>query len=388
MTQNPSEQPAGTPLSRSEKWTERMQERPVLISRHQRPKIVMPCDMAWNGLHILRQMLESEGAEVHLLPRYLDIGPLQDEGASKKQAEAIKAAKTEADLTPELKALRDKAAEAHRQMVTDYLAREQPDGVILPGNFYDIPPAEYGSKVVHPTTRLPPPADVRLATENMLFDYALALKEYAHDAKKPIIGVCGGMQLAIARTGGTIIQDLADAGYAPHATPFDATHPTFEELLYNPRAFMLNGLSHPLTEGGVSPQMCIVEPNSILSEAMKATDAHFEEDAPEPDRATPIGCHHHQGTTEELLGKDTPFIVVATAKPQNEAEAHLPPLVEVMELPRTSSNPTTLTHPFAIFVQHHMESGLGRYAPFLLENFVKSCKQTSHKEQTHASLER
>jgi len=70
-------------------------------------------------------------------------------------------------------------------------------GVVLSGG-EDIDPARYNA-ARHPATQKPKPA--RDATE-------LALVDAAHDARRPLLGICRGLQLLNVALGGTLVQDL------------------------------------------------------------------------------------------------------------------------------------------------------------------------------------
>lgn len=70
-------------------------------------------------------------------------------------------------------------------------------GVVLSGG-EDIDPAHYGA-ARHAATQKPKPE--RDATE-------LALVEAARDARRPLLGICRGLQLLNVALGGTLVQDL------------------------------------------------------------------------------------------------------------------------------------------------------------------------------------
>jgi putative glutamine amidotransferase len=84
---------------------------------------------------------------------------------------------------------------------------EQLDGVFLPGGA-DIDPAAYGEDRHPRCDKSDPPRD----------RVELALARWAMADRKPILGVCRGLQLVNLAAGGTLYQDLADqmAGSIKH----------------------------------------------------------------------------------------------------------------------------------------------------------------------------
>lgn len=71
-------------------------------------------------------------------------------------------------------------------------------GIVLSGG-EDVDPAAYGAKR-HPATQ--PPHAGRDATER-------ALVLAARDARRPLLGICRGLQMLNVALGGTLVQDLA-----------------------------------------------------------------------------------------------------------------------------------------------------------------------------------
>jgi putative glutamine amidotransferase len=84
------------------------------------------------------------------------------------------------------------------------------DGLVLTGGAFDVPPELYGE------ARRPgcgPARPERTAFELGLLRAALA-------AGLPVLGVCGGMQLLVVASGGTLWQDLpSEAGLPGHEQP-------------------------------------------------------------------------------------------------------------------------------------------------------------------------
>lgn len=74
------------------------------------------------------------------------------------------------------------------------------DGLLITGGKADVPPSFYGHSDTHKTTYLIP--------EKSEFEAALAKAMFVLD--KPILGICGGMQLINVIFGGTLIQHIPD----------------------------------------------------------------------------------------------------------------------------------------------------------------------------------
>jgi len=84
------------------------------------------------------------------------------------------------------------------------------DGLIVTGGAFDVNPVLYGEPA-HPMTS---PRPVRTAAELALLRAALA-------QDKPVLGICGGMQLLAVEAGGTLIQHLPEEqpGALQHEQP-------------------------------------------------------------------------------------------------------------------------------------------------------------------------
>ncbi|WP_215745320.1 gamma-glutamyl-gamma-aminobutyrate hydrolase family protein [Gluconobacter sp. P1C6_b] len=84
------------------------------------------------------------------------------------------------------------------------------DGLIVTGGAFDVDPALYGEPA-HPMTS---PRPARTAAELALLRAALA-------QGKPVLGICGGMQLLAVEAGGTLIQHLPEEqpGALQHEQP-------------------------------------------------------------------------------------------------------------------------------------------------------------------------
>lgn len=136
-----------------------------------------------------------------VIPRMLSDRLLASQGLDKKAITRIKRAKSMDDIR-EFEQQVAAATRMHLQYITRKLAFV--DAVVLPGSRYDIPPNAYHDPKLHEATQVAPPVDVRFQTELVMADYAL------YTRKIPILGICGGMQLLVVKTGGRLIQHLPD----------------------------------------------------------------------------------------------------------------------------------------------------------------------------------
>ncbi len=72
------------------------------------------------------------------------------------------------------------------------------DGILVTGGDFDIDPKLYGATYCHETVKLLP--------ERTTFEWELVKKALQHN--KPILGICGGMQLLNVLHGGSLIQHI------------------------------------------------------------------------------------------------------------------------------------------------------------------------------------
>lgn len=87
----------------------------------------------------------------------------------------------------------------HLEFVDDYA--DHLDGLLLTGGNFDVPPSFYGDEDIHETVSLRP--------DRSEFEFALAKEMYAR--QKPMLGICGGMQLMNVIFGGSLIQHIPNA---------------------------------------------------------------------------------------------------------------------------------------------------------------------------------
>ena len=103
------------------------------------------------------------------------------------------------------------------------------DGLILPGSFQDMNPKLWGAEDLHCSN------DVNDELDRIQWN----LLEQAVEDKKPVLGICRGMQFINVFFGGTLIQDLPDA--AAHE-PGEPERYHFLLVLEETRLYTLYGI--------------------------------------------------------------------------------------------------------------------------------------------------
>ena len=91
------------------------------------------------------------------------------------------------------------------------------DAVVVTGGAFDVPPEVYGAQAHR---RLGPLKPSRTRFEQAVLRAAL-------EARKPVLGVCGGMQLLAVELGGTLWQDIREElpGASDHEQRVDPRQP-------------------------------------------------------------------------------------------------------------------------------------------------------------------
>ena len=148
------------------------------------------------------------------------------------------------------------------------------DGLVITGGAFDIPPELYGAKA---GDRLGPMKRGRTAYEQRVLHAAL-------EAHKPVLGVCGGMQLLAVELGGSLFQDIRDEvpGAFDHEQKLDPREPghpvkiiegTALEAILGVRELAVNSTHHQAVRDPGRARVCAVSPDLIV-EAIELPD-HF-----------------------------------------------------------------------------------------------------------------
>ena len=179
------------------------------------------------------------------------------------------------------------------------------DGLVITGGAFDVPPDLYGDEPPHATVQTKPR---RTAAEMALLGEGLALG-------RPVLGICGGMQLLAVLLGGRLVQHIPD------------TYP----------AALAHEQPNPRDEAG---HVVHVTPGTQLARLVGRD-------------TLAVNSSHHQAVADAGRG-----VVCATA-PDG--------VVEAIELPG---------HPFCMGVQWHPEFGISAGDRLLFEGLIDAARQT------------
>lgn len=97
------------------------------------------------------------------------------------------------------------------------------DGILITGGGFDIHPSNYRCDYVH--------KEIKKVLENRT-SFELELLRNMFSLKKPILGICGGMQLINVAFEGMLIQHLGDITDINHSQVFEARYPSHEINTY------------------------------------------------------------------------------------------------------------------------------------------------------------
>lgn len=91
------------------------------------------------------------------------------------------------------------------------------DGLVVTGGAFDVDPALFGAATKHAS----------VTTKDRRTAFELAITRGAVTADKPVLGICGGMQLLNVALGGSLIQHIPDEwpGALAHEQPNPRTEP-------------------------------------------------------------------------------------------------------------------------------------------------------------------
>lgn len=139
------------------------------------------------------------------------------------------------------------------------------DAVVITGGAFDIPPELYGATAA---ARLGPLKRGRTAWEQRVLRAALA-------ARKPVLGVCGGMQLLAVELGGSLYQDIREEvpdafDHEQEHDPRDPAHSvrvspgSVLEAILGPGEARVNSTHHQAVRDAGSAQVSARSPDGVV----------------------------------------------------------------------------------------------------------------------------
>lgn len=274
---------------------------------------------------LLMHLIRLCGAEPVLIPIYLK-----------------PAASEEVLMADQLKT----ALEQHQEEVRALLSTC--DGIILPGNKFDIPPVAYGDNTLHPETekRLPvDPLFVRFETEAVMAQYGL------FERPLPLLGICGGMQVVNVTLGGTLVQHLPDNS---QVMQYGMTHRDEVAVSYTEEeqrkweACYINHIRHGLTV----PRYPASHPMEVKKGSLLG-DMYLRADPAVNLQAIGELSIHHQGMFEANLAEG---VVPVAMAPDG-----------VVEAAEYAPHPA-----FCLLTQFHPECNVSNIALALVEGVVQA----------------
>ena len=169
---------------------------------------------------------------------------------------------------------------------------EMIDGLILSGGGFDIDPALYGVSDIHESVQTKP--------NRTQFEWALF--EQMNALKKPILGICGGMQLINVALGGTLIQHI------PDEAPSDLTHSQEHD-----RREPAHGVGIPRGTQlqAILGEIADIQVNSVHHQAVKTVPSCLRINATAPD-----------GLVEGFEHLDHPFCIGIQWHPEFHVTEH------------------------------------------------------------------
>jgi putative glutamine amidotransferase len=138
------------------------------------------------------------------------------------------------------------------------LAIERCDGVLLPGSNADVDPARFHAARTSRTAAADPPRD---AMDNLLLENAYALR-------KPVLGICYGLQSLNVYRGGSLVQHISD--FLPEQTRGRINHEAGKTI----------AVAHTVE----------IADDSRLAEVVGASQAN----SPSRPLVIPVNSSHHQ----------------------------------------------------------------------------------------------
>jgi putative glutamine amidotransferase len=150
----------------------------------------------------------------------------------------------------------------YMELIEDYA--ENLDGLVITGGGFDVDPGLYGIQERHPTVNIKPKRT----------EFEMAMARQMLKANKPVLGICGGMQVLNVLHGGTLYQDIPSE--ASSEINHKQTHDRFlpqHTVNIKPATLLANLANNSLT----------VSVNSVHHQAVRSVAPGFEINAAAPD---------------------------------------------------------------------------------------------------------
>ena len=269
------------------------------------PRIAVIEDNHAQGAKHVVDLIKKAGGKPMIIPRYLSERLLSAQELSRSDISRIKKSAS-LDEVREFDQQIATATRLHLQYITRKLTFV--DAVVLPGSIYDIPPSAYHDTKIDSHTQLAPPMDVRFQTELMMADYALNTR------KIPLLGISGGMQLIVVKTGGKLVQHVDS--YDDFANQV-LSEGKVAGISQNGAGILLERLSNKNKEllSRLSPNFKIVKPKSIIG--VMLNQEKFE--SINSKRLELLHLHHQAVRPQDVNG--TELSVTATTEDGQYVEA-------------------------------------------------------------------
>ncbi|MDX2113784.1 MAG: gamma-glutamyl-gamma-aminobutyrate hydrolase family protein [Alphaproteobacteria bacterium] len=207
------------------------------------------------------------------------------------------------------------------------------DGLIITGGGFDVPPEYYGEAV----------ASDKVTTKDARTAFEFAITRGMVEAKKPILGICGGEQLLNVVLGGTLIQHIPDS--VPNALEHEQQNARTEP-----------GHTIEIVPGTLLHRIVANPHPNLLPKREKELTSPSPSQGEGRGEGSPfianVNTAHHQA-----VGKVAPGMVVNSRSSDG--------VIEGIELP---------THPFCLGVQWHPEYFVSPIDKKIFEAFVEACK--------------
>lgn len=307
------------------------------ITYMKKPRIAITNNSQVMRCRLIMELIDICGGEPVPIPMYL------------KPSEVGEADNADPDEITLPQDIIEKAKKKRLQLIRKQLDRC--DGILIPGNPRDVPPSAYNADFIHPQTqrRLPESnLNIRFDVESLMMKYAI------HTRPLPILGICGGFQVANVILGGNLVQHLPEdkrikKGKVKHRDPNlkilgkkkqkDWEKHYREHILYGHPDNIFTA-THPMN----------ISPNSQLADV-------YREVSPDVDLTSVSELSiHHQGCFSENMAKG----LVATAIAPDG-------VIEAMEMP---------SHPHLfILTQFHWECNVSGIAKTMVSRLVKDASK-------------